>query len=152
MQKEYFQSLYQYNKWANDKVLDVFLKQDTVPEKSLLWMSHIIAAEKAWFSRIVNEDFGAFKLWESVELPELKELQLKFDGLYINHVSSKEDFESFISYKNTKGEAHETKLSDILIHVANHGTYHRGQISANLKENGIQPVSTDFIFWKRETI
>ncbi|MDA0194089.1 MAG: hypothetical protein O2887_03660 [Bacteroidetes bacterium] len=150
--KEYFSNLFRYNLWANTQVMKVLLKQQLIPEKSLLWMSHIIAAEIIWFSRISEQDIESIDLWTTVPVDELKPLQEKFDALYISYTDRKVDFDGEVSYKNTLGISHKSKIFDILIHVANHGTYHRGQIAANLKANDIQPISTDFIFWKRETL
>ena len=38
----------------------------------------------------------------------------------------------------------------MLFHFVNHSTYHRGQIASNLKEHGIEPLVTDYIFYKRK--
>ena len=97
--KEYFESLYLYNKWANDKFMDVFLTQNVVPDKSLLWMSHIVAAEIIWFSRVSDKDFGAQNLWESLPAGEVRELQQKFDTLYIKEINQVTDFEKIIYYR-----------------------------------------------------
>jgi uncharacterized damage-inducible protein DinB len=47
------------------------------------------------------------------------------------------------------GSAQSSSLPDIITHVCNHGTYHRGQVAKSLKAAGIQPVSTDFIVFSR---
>ena len=35
-------------------------------------------------------------------------------------------------------------------HVANHATYHRGQVVTMLRQLGAKAVSTDLVFWDRE--
>jgi uncharacterized damage-inducible protein DinB len=47
------------------------------------------------------------------------------------------------------GDSYQNKIEDILIHVGNHGTYHRGQIAMLLREKGYNPVSTDYILYDR---
>ena len=37
-----------------------------------------------------------------------------------------------------------------LQHLANHGTYHRGQVATLLRQLGVKPVSTDLIAFYRE--
>ncbi len=54
-----------------------------------------------------------------------------------------------IAYVNSKGEAFESTVGDILLHVAQHGAYHRGQIARLLREAGHTPPYTDFIQFAR---
>jgi uncharacterized damage-inducible protein DinB len=62
-----------------------------------------------------------------------------------------DDFEKIISYKNSRGDAFENRLSDILAHVINHGTHHRAQIGQQLKSGGLENLPiTDYIFYIRE--
>ena len=51
---------------------------------------------------------------------------------------------------NSKGETFSNKIKDILFHIINHSTYHRAQIATDLKQNGIEPINTDYIFYKRK--
>lgn len=57
-----------------------------------------------------------------------------------------------IGYKTSKGDAFQNTVKDILFHIINHSTYHRGQIAANCKEYGIEPLMSDYIFYKRDSI
>jgi uncharacterized damage-inducible protein DinB len=50
-----------------------------------------------------------------------------------------------VAYQNSKGEHWESTVEDIVIHVANHGTYHRAQIAALLRAGGTTPPYTDYI-------
>lgn len=59
------------------------------------------------------------------------------------------DFERIIAYTNTQGTLFRTRLSDILIHLALHGSYHPGQIAMALRREGIEPVNTDYIAYVR---
>ena len=67
-------------------------------------------------------------------------LEEKFEAVDLNNI---------ILYKTTKGQAFENKTSDILFHIINHSTYHRGQIAADFRQTGTEPLSTDYIFYKR---
>jgi uncharacterized damage-inducible protein DinB len=55
-----------------------------------------------------------------------------------------------ITYRNTAGAEFTTALEDILLHVAMHGGYHRGQVAALLRSAGDEPSSTDYIQWARQ--
>jgi len=52
-------------------------------------------------------------------------------------------------YHNSKGTAFENSIFEMLFQAVNHSTYHRGQINSLLRQNGIEPVVTDYIFYKR---
>jgi len=49
-----------------------------------------------------------------------------------------EDFERSLRYKNFKGEEQEKNFGNLLLHVFNHQTHHRGMISLYLEMIGIQ--------------
>lgn len=52
-----------------------------------------------------------------------------------------------LTYVNIKGETKTYVLDDILMHIVNHGTYHRGQISQLLRDRGHASPSTDLLFF-----
>jgi uncharacterized damage-inducible protein DinB len=55
-----------------------------------------------------------------------------------------------VHYKTTEGVASSNPLWQILQHMANHSTYHRGQLTSFYRQLGARPVSTDMIAWDRE--
>jgi uncharacterized damage-inducible protein DinB len=54
-----------------------------------------------------------------------------------------------ITYSNSRGEAFDTSVHDILIQVFNHGTYHRAQVARDLRQQLLTPVNTDYITYVR---
>jgi len=54
------------------------------------------------------------------------------------------------SFGRLAGAAFEAPLWELLQHVANHASYHRGQVVALLRQLGARTVSTDMLFWDRE--
>ena len=61
-----------------------------------------------------------------------------------------EAFLEKISYKDLKGNPWETPLWQIVLHVVNHASHHRGQVSAMLRAMGHTPPGVDLIFYYRE--
>ena len=55
-----------------------------------------------------------------------------------------------VHYTNSKGEAYDSLVGDILTHVFMHSAYHRGQIAADMRQNGVTPAYTDFIHGVRQ--
>lgn len=55
-----------------------------------------------------------------------------------------------IEYRNTRGTAFRQPLWQILLHMFNHQTHHRGQIAQVLDENGIENDVSNLIWYLRE--
>jgi len=55
------------------------------------------------------------------------------------------DLERIIEYKNMQGKPFRYPLRALLQHVVNHSTYHRGQVTTQLRELGAKPLSTDLL-------
>jgi uncharacterized damage-inducible protein DinB len=62
----------------------------------------------------------------------------------------KDDPSQKIRYKNLQGQAYESPLWQLVQHVANHSTYHRGQLITMLRQLGAKPAVTDMVVWDRE--
>jgi uncharacterized damage-inducible protein DinB len=60
------------------------------------------------------------------------------------------DLERSFDYRDLKGNSHRNVLGQTLQHLANHGTYHRGQVTTMLRQLGAKPVATDMIAFYRE--
>jgi uncharacterized damage-inducible protein DinB len=60
-----------------------------------------------------------------------------------------EDLERPLAYRTLDGTAHTTRLLDLLLHVVNHSTYHRGQLTTLLRQAGGAPPATDYVVYTR---
>jgi uncharacterized damage-inducible protein DinB len=60
-----------------------------------------------------------------------------------------DDLARSVEYVNTKGHRFQNEVQDILFHIINHSTYHRGQVASLLASSGVQVPVTDFIAYKR---
>jgi uncharacterized damage-inducible protein DinB len=158
---EEIQQLYAYDRWANRLVLDAvenltdeqFTRDlgNSFPSvrDTLL---HILAAEWVWLSRWqgvsprglpdgwAEQGFARLRIrWREIEeaqaafLADLDEARL--DGI--------------VEYSSTSGERYAAPLWQMLRHVANHSTYHRGQVTTMLRQMGAEPVATDLIHYLR---
>jgi uncharacterized damage-inducible protein DinB len=147
--KEHYLRLYSYNEWANDLFANALAEADYSHEKINVFFSHIAAAQLIWLNRVTESDQEVPGVWEKLSLEEASE-QLSAGNIgWLDFIAECDDFESEVRYKNTKGETFTTPLKDILTHVANHSTHHRGQIALLLREEGIAPPASDFIFYSR---
>jgi uncharacterized damage-inducible protein DinB len=55
-----------------------------------------------------------------------------------------------VTYRNTEGREFTEPLWELVQHVANHATYHRGQVAIMLRMLGAAPIATDLLLWDRE--
>ena len=113
---------------------------------SLSIFNHLLSAHHTWNSRILNKQYR-YGVWELRPLCQLEQIEEE----NFNQSSSLKDrnLETEIMYINSRGETFTNNLRDILFHVINHSTYHRGQITSDFRKNGIEPLVSDYIFYKR---
>jgi uncharacterized damage-inducible protein DinB len=148
--KEYFIRLFNYDAHTNLLVTEMIIKAGN-PEKPVQLMAHLLAAQQVWLTRCKSEPFTGV-LWPDWKADTfVKTIEENSKG-WIDFLNSltPADFDKPISYKNTKGEEFENKLSDILAHAINHGTHHRAQVGQYLKSGGVDLPYTDYIFYIRQ--
>jgi len=142
--------LWLYNKWANTTVIDSLKQnQDPVPASCLRLLSHITNAQIIWLNRI-NGVPSPVGVWDE----HILEVCEKNHALFSTGIAQSLDDERKgtmikITYKNTQNVVFTDTLMDILLHVFNHGTYHRAQIAQEMKRSGMNPPVTDYIVFKR---
>ncbi|WP_422008334.1 DinB family protein [Roseivirga pacifica] len=146
--KAHYQKLFAYNTWANDRFAEV-IGQMKVPDTEILRLfSHIANAQVIWLERLQNQQ-NTVGVWDEYNVEKaigmVKESSLALEAF----VDSAEAFDNTVVYKNSRGHQFETAAGDILTHVANHGTHHRGQIATLLRKKEITPPASDFIFFVR---
>jgi uncharacterized damage-inducible protein DinB len=167
-QKQNFQLLAIYNQWINEKVFAASAKLDSsilVQDsgaffKSILGtLNHILVADILWLKRFADHPakFQSLDYVRSVADPKeltdilfeslepLTQARNKMDTMIIAFLEevSEEDLESVLSYKNVKGDPFQRKLSWLLMHLFNHQTHHRGQVTTLLFQRGIDVGVTD---------
>jgi uncharacterized damage-inducible protein DinB len=149
------QHLLEHMFWADTRLLEL-LESDaarSAPQVMRLF-GHILASERTWLLRVRGEAAAAGTAQPGraeLTLPELRELaQSNADG-YAQLVAESEDVDlaADVVYASSQGVPYRNSLADILLHVAMHGSYHRGQIAMALRAAGVDPVNTDFIAFAR---
>lgn len=162
MQPEDLRKLYDYNEWANARVFASLRALE--PERlrariessfpsPLATLAHIVAAEWVWLSRWRGHSPSSVPSW--LEEPELEDLRSRLAAVESERAGllqglSSADVEASLAYRTIDGESHEDRLLDLLLHVVNHSSYHRGQLTTMLRQLGTHPVATDYIVFLRE--
>lgn len=159
MNKQDILVLYQYNQWANDKILgaaknvthEQFVACASFPHGGLRGtLVHILFAEWIWrnrwegispATRFKPEEFPSFESLLERWVAEQKKLMRFVEGI------TDERLNASFHYKNTKGVPQENLLWHAMAHVVNHGTQHRAEAAALLTEFGCSPGDVDMIYF-----
>lgn len=149
--KDHFLKLNIVNRWANKRIYDYLSTLNEYPQKINDYFSHIVAAEDLWISRMIKTDRN-LRVWPEITLNEIGEFIETNYSKYKKFIESLGDdgFEELHRYTNSKGNEYDTSTYDVLNQIFIHGYYHRGQINSTLRNNGLEPVSIDYIAYTRE--
>ena len=159
MELSYVRRLFEYHHWAADKLFEA-LGDVSAAELDKPWggsfktaralLRHIIGAEQLWLERFGGTSPKALPEFPSTYagadfLAEWRKVKAR-EKEYVGGLDAAK-LAGKLAYTNMKGENHTFPLADILTHVVNHGTYHRGQLSHLLRDLGRPGVSTDYVAW-----
>lgn len=80
----------------------------------------------------------------------MQQLYTELAGEYKTFFDNFGDLSKVITIEHPKYGSLETPVEDLVKHVVNHGTYHRGNITAMLRQQGHAGIPTDYIFYLYE--
>lgn len=161
MNLEYLRVLLDYHYWARDRVLAaVFALTSEQYERDLGnsfpsvrdTMNHLYVAEWVWLSRWQGNSPTAFPGDKPKDLATLqgvwfeheRKLRAFMEGQTASDVAREYD------YTLLNGKSGRSKFWEMFVHVINHATYHRGQVTTMLRQLGAKPPeSTDMIDYFR---
>jgi uncharacterized damage-inducible protein DinB len=146
--KSHYQDLFAYNQSSNTVAASLIQNyQDLLPENTFGLYCHMLNAQHVWNRRILEMDeiYGVWEVHSSEELEKINQAEYEL-SLYILENKA---LEEQITYNTSMGIQYTSSVKDILFHIINHSTYHRGQVMDHIRQVGGAAVSTDFIFYKR---
>ncbi|WP_338469593.1 DinB family protein [Niallia sp. XMNu-256] len=150
----------QYDQWANLKLLDHIeqLPEDVFdkPMNSVFptiaeTFYHIFRGKRIWFKRSLPHLVMDESITDFHNIPHAKESFVKLHNILIEAVHDHYENLDVIVYQSPKGNTFQNQFHEIIFHLANHGTYHRGNIAAMIRECGYKGTSTDYIQFLRDT-
>lgn len=155
-------TLYNYNYWANQRVLaaarGLSVEALTCPN-DLSWGSirnvlvHTMSAEWGWRIRC-QEGRSPSTLLDPLEYPTVEALAACWDteeDAMRGYLATlrEEDLAQPLAYVTTTGRPFSSTLWHILVHVVNHGTQHRSEVAHALTQLGHSPGDLDMILYAR---
>jgi uncharacterized damage-inducible protein DinB len=150
-----------YSAWASQRLVHAVehlspenLHHDfqTSEHSILRTLVHIFGADRIWLSRVRNEAIGTFL---SEADYNLHVLQIDWPLLYERWNDwaaglTDDNISEAIAYRDMKGNPYVNPIWEIVLHVVNHGTHHRGQVAGFLRALGHTPPPLDLIRYYRE--
>lgn len=146
--RAFFNELFDYNFYCNKKLIEGCNSMENVPERTIALFSHILNAHHIWNTRLlaVKREFDVFQIhpltdWEDIHYDNQRNT---FDM-----ITNTDRFDKRLDYETTAGKLYSNTVQEVLFHIINHSTHHRGQIAVDFRNNGIEPLALDYIFYKR---
>ncbi len=124
-------------------------------ERAVQVWSHVQAARRIWLVRlgekVESPADGLFPVWS---LEHAQQQASEMDRAWKEYLArlNAQELSRVARYTSTEGKAYDTDVRDILTHVVNHSSYHRGQIATLIASTGTKPAITDFIFFRRRAV
>jgi uncharacterized damage-inducible protein DinB len=161
--KDTLQEFARYNLWANQTItstilgLDEHLHQQHSPSSFpnlYATVLHMWDAESAWWQRMHKHE--KIMVPSQNFNPNMKEAingLISQSTLWSNFAGTvtEQELKEPLQYRNIKKEEFIQPLHEVLLHVFNHGTYHRGQLVTMMRALGHEEIpQTDFILWSRK--
>lgn len=151
--------LFAYSRWANAKVLESV--STLTPEELgrpvggsfstvLGTLTHVYGGEWVWLERFLGRSPRA--LPPAQEIASLGALREKWREVEQSHKGFVEGLTTSgmtetLRYTNFAGENRSYPIGELLVHLANHSTYHRGQVTTLLRQLGKTPTATDYLLF-----
>jgi len=149
-----------YTAWASGLLLDAArqltpeeLNRDfQTADKSVLGtLVHIFAADRVWLRRIHGQATTAFIEPGDRDLARLQETWPAVHRGWKEWAAGLSDAQVMenISYRDMAGHPYQQPAWQIVLHLVNHGTHHRGAVAGFLRAMGHPPPKLDLIFYYR---
>ncbi len=165
MTPAHFQLFGHYNTWANQRLytaaatLSATVLAEERPAaffRSILGtLNHLVVADRIWFARIEGGGPTHTRLNDEPfpRFCDLRAVRQAEDERILSYTLALTDerLQRELRYSTTRGVAQCQPLWQVLAHVFNHQTHHRGQAHALMKDAGIVPPELDLLLYLRES-
>lgn len=153
--------LLSYTDWANGAILDATAA--LTPEQLTRDLRSSFASVLDTLRHIAESDWIWLRRWNGVsptEPPAWKiathaDVRARWQDIMSErraYLAPLDDgaMKRIVTYRRLDGSEHRNHLWELLLHIVNHSTYHRGQITTMLRQLGTRTIATDITRWYRE--
>ncbi len=153
----------EYTAWASRRLVEAAAKLTeeelhrdfgTADHSVLGTLVHIFAGDRVWLYRLAG---GADPGFVHDSDRQLRVLQNDWPVVHDRWLAwasglTPEQIAAPLTYRDLKGREWTQPVWQLVLHVVNHGTSHRGQVAGFLRAMGRVPPGSDLIFYYRETM
>jgi uncharacterized damage-inducible protein DinB len=149
-------TLTRYAEWADGKIYEVVARlppQELVKPQKILFgslirtLEHAYAMDVVWQAHLQGREHGFTSRTPQLysDLTDLRAAQLQLDQWYVRLAEdmSETTAREVVNFTFIGGAAGSMTRADIVLHVVNHKTYHRGHVADMLFQIPVQPPTTD---------
>ncbi|MGB1256005.1 MAG: DinB family protein [Thiolinea sp.] len=150
------QMLMCYLQWANHLCYqacaelpehELSLKRPMLFDNILNLLNHVYIMQLVWQAHLLGNkhDMTSRRPADALDFNLLRSKQVELDRWYVNYtdeISAAQQTE-YVDFEFIGGGAGSMTRAEILQHVANHATYHRGHIEGVFYQLGVEPPTTD---------
>lgn len=158
-------NMYDYHVWANQTMLTHLKKlgrdiytQEIQSVFPTVWkvIAHIYVVDSGWLDMMRGKSMSeamtdSVQLTLDAESKSIEEIETMYAQLadrFKAFLDEQESVEETIVLDNPYAGVRDTSRAEMLLQVVNHGTYHRGNITAMLRQMGHASVMTEYaLFW-----
>ncbi len=160
--KQLLQQYAAYNLWANKKIIETAnqLSEEQVNKEIVSSFPsvyktflHLMEVENAWWERLKLVERPAMSGWFTGNYEELSKKLLELSRQWQEWIESANEVNitHVFAYQNSKKEQFKQPVYEMLLHLFNHQTLHRGQLIMMFRQLGLDKIPpTDFILFARK--
>lgn len=157
--KQQLIQILQYDYWANKQLLahidslpeEIFHKEmNSVFPTLAETFYHIFRGQRIWIKRCIPDIVVDETTVTFADITQAEQCIYELHQILIKAVEDYLDKLDVIEYLTMNGLTQKYRFQDIIYHLVNHGSYHRGNIASMIRECGYKGTSTDFIVYLRE--
>ena len=156
----HLQRLVRYHGWAYGQLSESLLHLDDTQYRAANGLffgsihgplNHLAVVDRLWLARVCGDapPFARLDAVAEDQLPALAAYLQQGVAAWLAHIHPLDDAALMqpLHYRNVKGEPYSKPLADVVLHLVNHGTHHRGQISAALTALGQPAPVLDYLYY-----
>lgn len=160
--KQLLQQYAAYNTWANKRILETAnqLSDEQINMKivssfpsTYKTILHMMEVENVWWERLKLMEHTTLSGWFTGNFNELSIKLLELSQQWQNWIQNTNDanISHVFAYQNSKKEHFKQPVYEMLLHLFNHQTLHRGQLITMFRQLGVDKIPpTDFIVFSRK--
>lgn len=154
---------FEYHAWANNRLFEHLRQlpeeayaaevQSVFPSVAAV-LEHLYVRDELWFAVLLGEETDLIGLVnrkaeevKGMTAASLEERYNRIADRFRTYMAGVEDLDKLTTITHPRFGSMTAPLSGIIQHVVNHGTYHRGNVAAILRQQGHPGVATDYIFF-----